>query len=296
MNGSFLINYLIFSAFLLLVLYDNSVVIYSILNYKKYKEKIKKYFLPIWEVLGTFGVFYVVNTEATFPLAIPLISSVFIIPILIAGLLFLLRNYFFSNFENKSSEESKYLFIITSLILWFLVFSLLANVSNGYGINLLTKSINWFRWFTNPLLYVLLIVGFVSSLFIGNIIFSEKKNLILFILYILIFSSLLAFLRFNYNFFTINLYLIYAYAAIILLFLLFIFMKSKFVTLISLILVFLSIFVVSSSFYPYILGGLNMIEFLGNSQISYYVFLITLIGGIFISVSILYLVLSTMKY
>ncbi|EQB70919.1 MAG: hypothetical protein AMDU1_APLC00044G0057 [Thermoplasmatales archaeon A-plasma] len=43
-------------------------------KYRESEQKVFRYLVPIWEVTGTFFVFYVVNLEALIPSALPLIG------------------------------------------------------------------------------------------------------------------------------------------------------------------------------------------------------------------------------
>ncbi|MDS0256164.1 hypothetical protein ApAK_00460 [Thermoplasmatales archaeon AK] len=61
-------------------------------KYKESQHKVFRYLIPIWEVTGTFFVFYVVNLEALIPSALPLIAYSFITYILIFLILYVLRN------------------------------------------------------------------------------------------------------------------------------------------------------------------------------------------------------------
>ena len=61
-------------------------------KYRESERKVFRYLVPIWEVTGTFFVFYVVNLEALIPSALPLIAYSFISYILLFLILYVLRN------------------------------------------------------------------------------------------------------------------------------------------------------------------------------------------------------------
>ena len=63
-----------------------------LLKYRESERKVFRYLVPIWEVTGTFFVFYVVNLEALIPSALPLIAYSFISYILLFLILYVLRN------------------------------------------------------------------------------------------------------------------------------------------------------------------------------------------------------------
>ena len=59
----------------------------ALFAYEKYKEKLMRYITPIWEVTGTFAVFYVVNFEATFPTLLGVAGTIYAVPLLLAAAL-----------------------------------------------------------------------------------------------------------------------------------------------------------------------------------------------------------------
>ena len=61
-------------------------------KYRESERKVFRYLVPIWEVTGTFFVFYVVNLEALIPSALPLIAYSFISYILLFLILYVMRN------------------------------------------------------------------------------------------------------------------------------------------------------------------------------------------------------------
>ncbi|MDE1856294.1 MAG: hypothetical protein KGH49_03620, partial [Candidatus Micrarchaeota archaeon] len=88
MNPLYLVNYFIFSVFITLFLLEVGSAILALFSYGAYRDKLRRYLLPIWEVDGTFAAFYLVNFEVTYPTLLGIVGTIYILPLLLAAAFF----------------------------------------------------------------------------------------------------------------------------------------------------------------------------------------------------------------
>ena len=179
MSIMFSINYFIFSVFLTLFGLEVGIAVTLLLEYEKHKDKMKKFLMPLWEVTGTFAIFYLVNLEATVPSMLMLLGTVFAVPLLVAAIFFILRNAFLSYSEYMEDKrlEKRYLHVyaIATLVVAFIVISVLDSGISGIGINASAYSINMLKMFANSF-NVLMFVGIaLLSVFVTALFFDIRE-------------------------------------------------------------------------------------------------------------------------
>ncbi|MEM3841207.1 MAG: hypothetical protein QXN59_00725 [Candidatus Micrarchaeaceae archaeon] len=146
MNEIYLLNHAIFSAFLSLTIIEVGISLLGLRNYKRYWNIMKPYLMPMWEINGTFAVFYVVAFEAMYPSLLGLVGTIYIIPALIAALFFILRNAFlaYSEYIGDDLRERRLVrvYSISTLVVAVLALSIFTSSVSGSGINILAQSIS----------------------------------------------------------------------------------------------------------------------------------------------------------
>ena len=175
MSVMFSVNYFIFSIFFLLFGLEAGIAITLLLEYEKYKERLKRFIMPLWEITGTFAVFYIVNFEATFPKLLLLVGSIFIAPVLVAAIFFILRNAFLSYSEYMGESRLEHLFLriysVSTIIVAFLVISVLDSGISGIGISMATYSLSMLHVLFNSF-NILMFVGIaLIAIFIAAVFF-----------------------------------------------------------------------------------------------------------------------------
>ena len=181
MHDIILFNFIIFAIFLSAFLIEVGLALLLLIDFKD-KEKIMRYLVPVWEIDGTFGVFYLVDTEATFPTALVPIGFLYIIPIMLAGIIFVFRNSFFgySEFISNKVNEKKYLrvYAISIIFVAFLAMSVLNSTVSGIGVNLSSYSLNVLQSIFNGFNIMLFIGEALLALFADMLIFRFSKRII----------------------------------------------------------------------------------------------------------------------
>lgn len=135
------LNAIIFSMFFALISTELMAASAITLKYEESEKKVFKFLVPIWEITGTFFVFYAVNIEALVPSAIPLIAYTFISYILIFLILYVGRNaaiisaeFIWKNrFVKKQTLYRIYAFI--TYLLGILILIVYTALLSGVGIN-----------------------------------------------------------------------------------------------------------------------------------------------------------------
>ncbi len=175
MNGIYTLNYAVFAAFFTLFTIEVGIALAFLLSYRN-KDRLKRYLMPIWEITGTFAVFYVVNFEASFPSAIAIVGRVYIVPLLIAAMFFIFRNAFiaYSEYIRRAPTEKRLLrvYSVATVVTAFLVVGVLGSGVSGIGINAQEATANIYLMLFNPFTLLLftavaLIGVFAVSVFFG---------------------------------------------------------------------------------------------------------------------------------
>jgi cytochrome d ubiquinol oxidase subunit II len=175
---SFFINYGVLAAFLVLFLIEVGMAFLAAINYDKFKGLIMPYIVPIWEINGTFAVFYVVNLEATYPSLVPAVGTLFVAPLIFAFVLYAVHNGFlaYSEFIEKKEPERIFMTIygVATLIVAFVAVSMLTASVSAIGVSLKTLSITSYMFFLNGFNIMYFIAIFFLVLTITFILFNVK--------------------------------------------------------------------------------------------------------------------------
>ncbi len=174
----FFVNYGVLSAFLVLFMIEAGMAFLAAINYDKFKGLIMPYIVPIWEINGTFAVFYVVNLESTYPSLVPAVGTLFVAPLIFAFVLYAVHNGFlaYSEFIEKKEPERIFMIIygISTLIVAFVAVSMLTSSVSGIGLSLTSLSITSYTFFLNGFNLMYFVAIFFLVLTITFILFNVK--------------------------------------------------------------------------------------------------------------------------
>ncbi len=292
MNISYFINYGIFSAFILLFLLEVGVGLLSLIAFGKYREKLMRYIVPIWEINGTFGVFYVVNLEATYPSAVPLVGTIYVIPVILTITVFMAHNGYiaYAEYIGKTSQEALYMRIygFSMLLVAFIAISMLTSSVSGIPINLKDGTIDLVIMFANyfNLLYFVGIALITVS--VSMIFFEMKKPSkmlpIIFLLAAVVLIAVATSLYTPYIFANFLKYLLYFTVVLTILLVSYISYLKDY-GIISKVMVVLGTYSAIMYYglleYPYFFNGqVNALALMNSSVMTEYINAITLIGGV----------------
>lgn len=293
------LNYIILAIFLSLFVIETGIAMIALLSYKIFDEKIKRYLSTIWEIDITFGIFYLVNFEVTYPQLLVSVGTVYLVPALLAGLFLILRNLFlaYGSYVGKTQNERKYItvYALSTLVIALFLVSILTSSVTGTGITIATNQINIAAIIINPynilmLISILLISIFVAGMCFGAIRFSRKMYIVLLVALGLFFLATYAFVPYMFSNIVAAPDLI---AVSLLLAGVAIFMKvreSKFAGVIAVLWIFVSINLFGITQYPYMFGkNINVTQYLATSAIAGPASIITVVGGLLLGLALAYL-------
>lgn len=168
MNFLYVENYVILAAFLVFFLLEVGIAIISLFDFKIYTSKFKDYLLPLWEIDGTFAIFYVVNLEATYPGALQLVGTVYVVPMLVGGIFLVARNAFlaYSELAKVPKEEKGFLntYALSTIVIGFIAIMALSSGITGAGVNIKSDTLNLLALFTQPFGFGLFITAALLAL------------------------------------------------------------------------------------------------------------------------------------
>ena len=126
----------------------------------------------LWEVVGTFAVFYLINFESTYPSLLVHIALLYEVPLLIAAILILVRNatLAYSTFigDKKREREFHVLYVVSTLLAAFFVTGILTSALTGTGVNLTNNILNLSLMLFNPFNIMLFLGIVLLSVFIAG--------------------------------------------------------------------------------------------------------------------------------
>ena len=174
MNPLIAANTAIFAVVFSLFALETGVALLNLFAYKDYGEKADGYIKRSWAISGTFMIFYVVNFEATFPLLLTAAGTLYIVPVLLAGLLLIFRNAFIAYSEHAGDIVAKKtyttVYAVATILAVFVLVSVLSSTVTGTGISLGTVSIGYVTMFLNPYNIIMFACAAAVSL-LGTILF-----------------------------------------------------------------------------------------------------------------------------
>jgi len=301
------INYFIFSIFFTLFVLEVGIALILLLEYEKYKDNLKRFLMPLWEVTGTFAIFYIVNLEAVVPSLLLLIGTIFVVPLLVAAIFFILRNAFlsYSEYMGDKISEQRYLHVyaISTIIVAFIVISVLDSGISGIAINASSYSINLLMMFVNPFNILMFLGIALLAVFIAAAFFRIREYKLFSILCavlgiiaiaIAVHSSL------NYLFdsaFNTGLPYLLGLLALLAVSLFMHYNGNKYAKYISVLWFFLAVNFFCFMQGSYILGGtVNTNNYVATGAMAFYINVVTIIGGAILAASLIYMVyISYMK-
>ncbi len=137
--------------------------------WNKYRKPVLEYIVPVWEVTGTFGAFWVVLSDFAFPDIIIPLTGLYAAAIMIFLILIVARNtsIAFGEFIIKKGwldERKLYTgYALSTVLLGLMVLYILSGVIGGYGVDLQAMNVSVAAWISNPA-DILFIIGTVVIL------------------------------------------------------------------------------------------------------------------------------------
>jgi cytochrome d ubiquinol oxidase subunit II len=297
-NPLYLINYAVFAVFMVLLLLEGAFAITSIFAYEKYKKKLMRYITPIWEVNGTFAVFYIVNFEATFPKLLGVAGTIYAVPLLVAAALIIIRNSFliYGQYVGETRKEARYLkiYAAATIVALILALSVMSSSLSGIGVNLSTATTN-LALYLNPFNLIVIASALLISVSLAASVFHidrlERMGWVplaaaIALIYIgisLFASPLLGNIWHSILGIALLVALVAALAVLQA-------RRWSLSGVFTVLIVAYGINVLGALQYPYVLGSLNITNYMNSSALSGPIFAITLAGGAIVAIALSYLI------
>ncbi|MDE1870494.1 MAG: cytochrome d ubiquinol oxidase subunit II [Candidatus Micrarchaeota archaeon] len=299
MNPLYIANYLIFSVFFTLLIMEIGAALLALVAYSNYREKLRRYLLPIWEVNGTFAAFYLVNFEATYPTLLGLAGTIYVLPLLLAGAAFILRSVFlvYAEVIGAGESEQKYMkiYAICTLAMSFFAISVLGSGLSGIGINVAANSADLFTLIFSPLnmllfLGIILIAGFLSINYfeVGGGL--KRGTLAVLVAIAVILFGISQYIPSIFAGIIANIYLPILSLAILAVSLLMQLRKNRYANHLSILWLVLSINLLGVAEYPNIFGSQSILQYLTSSEAALPLLIITTIGSMAVALSLAVLI------
>ncbi len=299
MNVIYTLNYAVFAAFFTLFVIEVGIAASFLISYRD-KDRLKRYLMPVWEITGTFAVFYLVNFEASFPTAIKIIGSAYLVPLLIAAMFFIFRNAFIAYSEYISNVRSERTFLriysVATIITAFVVVAVLGSGVSGIGINVQAMSANIYAMLFNPFALLLFVSVALIGIFVISVFFGlgRRKRLVYTsapIAILLIFAALYLYDRYA----LVNAaayWPILAFTIALLAVVMYLDAKAKKASRYAVVAwLFWAIMYFGMIMYPYWFGGtVNSQSYLVNAITGRYTVAITITGGVFLVGALTYFI------
>ena len=153
MNGVFEVNYAAFSVFAALLITEIMGAVGLLIAWPS-RSKVLDYIVPIWEVTGTFGAFWVVTGDFAYPGLLVPVSAIFTPLLIIFLILWVARgaSIAFAEFITKRGwlDEAKLFksYAVSTVVLGLVVLVLLSALVGGQGVDLASGSFSILSWTT----------------------------------------------------------------------------------------------------------------------------------------------------
>lgn len=302
MNTLYFLNWLIFSAFATLFIVEVGIALLALFNYRHYRDEIRKYLLPIWEVDGTFAGLYLVNFEITYPALLGLFGQLYIAPLLLAGIFFILRSVFvvYSEYTDSPDKENLYvkIYAISTLIMVLIAGSVLNSGISGIGVSTQSSTINILQTMLNPFNIMMLIGVLLTALFVVSSCFKVERVYNYGIVYLLIAFALFAAAIYSYVplIFANLMNKVYLVGVSLLIGIIAAIMqlrRIRYANHITILWLFASLNLFGAIIYPYIFGNTQITNYIASQEASGPIVWITIIGGALVLAALSYLIYLT---
>lgn len=168
-NWVFYTNFAVFSVFLTLFITELMGAFLLLFAYDRTKQRVLAYVVPIWEVTGTFAVFWVVTADFAYPSMLFPVASLLAAYIVIFLIFLVARNasISFAEFIIKRrwlDEKKLYqIYAASTLLIGVVVVVMLSAIVSGAGVDLPTLTFSFGGWLSSagslPYLLGVLLIG-----------------------------------------------------------------------------------------------------------------------------------------
>jgi cytochrome d ubiquinol oxidase subunit II len=148
------VNYAVFAVFATLLITEIMGAMLLLTAWEATKRRVLDYIVPIWEITGTFGAFWVVTSYFAYPTLLIPVSDIFAPLLIIFLILFVARNasIAFAEFilKRRWLDEVKLYkaYALSTMALGLILLILVSALVGGQGVDLATSSFSLASWMT----------------------------------------------------------------------------------------------------------------------------------------------------
>jgi len=148
------VNYAVFAVFATLLMTEIMGAMLLLTAWEATKERVLDYIVPIWEITGTFGAFWVVTGDFAYPTLLIPVSELFASLLIIFLILFVARNasIVFAEFiiKRRWLDEVKLFkaYAMSTIVLGLVLLVLVSALVGGHGVDLATYTFSLASWTT----------------------------------------------------------------------------------------------------------------------------------------------------
>lgn len=151
----FYASFLIFAVFATLLITEIMGSVLMLIAWDNVKSRVLEYIVPIWEVTGTFGVFWVVVVDFSFPSILIPAAHIYAVAIMLFLILIVARNasIVFGEYIIKRGwldEKKLYMaYSASTIALGIVVLVMLSSIISGSGVDLASGVFNIGTWLSS---------------------------------------------------------------------------------------------------------------------------------------------------
>ncbi len=151
----FYASFLIFAVFATLLITEIMGSVLMLISWDNVKSRVLEYIVPIWEVTGTFGVFWVVVVDFSFPSILIPAAHIYAVAIMLFLILIVARNasIVFGEYIIKRGwldEKKLYMaYSASTIALGIVVLVMLSSIISGSGVDLASGVFNIGTWLSS---------------------------------------------------------------------------------------------------------------------------------------------------
>lgn len=155
-SAIFLVNFFVFSVFATLLITELMGSVLLLLFWKAASSRVLEYIVPIWEVTGTFGAFWVVITDFAFPNVLIPASRIYAVAFMLFLILFIARNstIVFGEYINKKGwldhKKLYQMYSVSTIALGIIALTIFSSIISGGGVYLGAGYFSVTGWLSNP--------------------------------------------------------------------------------------------------------------------------------------------------
>ena len=180
-NLIFYVTFLVFSVFATLLITEIMGSVLMLIAWDKTRSKVLEYIVPIWEVTGTFGVFWVVVVDFSFPDILIPAAHIYAVAIMLFLILMVARNasvVFGEYILKKGWLDAKKLYraySISTLALGTVVLVILSSIISGKGVDLANLEFQLGTWLSSGGSYAFIIGTLLIGVGLAPAFFGLKE-------------------------------------------------------------------------------------------------------------------------